>query len=196
MDDLITSKIWAVAMEAYGPGCGSNAMHRALSAALPLIRAGVVEDDRHGFGDLVASAYAEADKAMRKFPQPNYVISKVAEEAGEVVKAAIHCAESRETATSVAGEMKQLIAMLYRLWVEGDQVHGLHPVAAALPLIRAGVVEEAAVAVEQKAKAMDRRECCGVPGNPAYECCGDPIFMVSDSEAAATIRAMKGASHE
>jgi phosphoribosyl-ATP pyrophosphohydrolase len=99
----------------------------ALTAALPLIRAGV--DERHGFGVLVASAYAEADKAMRKFPQPNYVISKVAEEAGEVVKAAIHCAENRETADNVAGEMKQLIAMLYRLWVEGDQVHGLPPVA-------------------------------------------------------------------
>ena len=38
---------------------------------------------------LVEAARAEADKAMRKFPQPNYVISKVAEEAGEVVKAAI-----------------------------------------------------------------------------------------------------------
>jgi phosphoribosyl-ATP pyrophosphohydrolase len=103
-------------------------IRRNLEAALPLIRAGV--DERHGFGVLVASAYAEADKAMRKFPQPNYVISKVAEEAGEVVKAAIHCAENRETADNVAGEMKQLIAMLYRLWVEGDQVHGLPPVAA------------------------------------------------------------------
>jgi phosphoribosyl-ATP pyrophosphohydrolase len=103
---------------------------RALEAVLPMIRAGV--DDRHGFGDLVASAYAEADKAMRKFPQPNYVISKVAEEAGEVVKAAIHCAEKRETAENVAGEMKQLIAMLYRLWVEGDQVHGLSPIAEAI----------------------------------------------------------------
>ncbi|NJL70363.1 MAG: hypothetical protein HC888_01535 [Candidatus Competibacteraceae bacterium] len=74
----------------------------------------------------------EAEKAMRKFPQPNYVISKVAEEAGEVVKAAIHCAEKRETAESLRGEMKQLIAMLFRLWVEGDGVHGLPSVRAAL----------------------------------------------------------------
>lgn len=82
--------------------------------------------------DLVVDAMAEADKAMRKFPQPNYVISKIAEEAGEVVKAAIHCAEGRETADNLRGEMKQTIAMLYRLWVEGDQVHGLAPVFDAM----------------------------------------------------------------
>jgi len=92
-----------------------------------------------GFGDLVAAAHAEATKAMQKYPQPNYVISKIAEEAGEVVKAAIHCAEKRETAENVAGEMKQLIAMLIRLWIEGDQVHGLPPIAAA---IRAAAKED------------------------------------------------------
>lgn len=84
--------------------------------------------DQDGFCALIKEAKCEAEKAMRKFPQPNYVISKVAEEAGEVVKAAIHCAEARETAENLRGEMKQLIAMLYRLWVEGDQVHGLLPV--------------------------------------------------------------------
>ena len=36
---------------------------------------------------LVEAAWSEAQRAMTKFPQPNYVISKVAEEAGEVVKA-------------------------------------------------------------------------------------------------------------
>ena len=84
------------------------------------------------FDALIADARAEAEKAMRKFPQPNYVISKVAEEAGEVVKAAIHCAEGRETVENLRGEMKQLIAMIYRLWVEGDGVHGLPPARAAL----------------------------------------------------------------
>lgn len=77
-----------------------------------------------GAGDdwdaLMSDARAEAEKAMRKFPQPNYVISKIAEEAGEVVKAAIHCAEGRETADNLRGEMKQTLAMLYRLWVEGE----------------------------------------------------------------------------
>ena len=81
-----------------------------------------------GFSVLVTDAMQEAEKAMRKFPQPNYVISKFAEESGEVVKAAIHCAENRETKENLRGEMKQAIAMLYRLWVEGDEVHGLEPV--------------------------------------------------------------------
>jgi phosphoribosyl-ATP pyrophosphohydrolase len=111
-------------------------MRAALTVVLPIIRVGM--DDRHGFGELVSSAYAEADKAMQKFPRPNYVISKVAEEAGEVVKAAIHCAEKRETAENVAGEMKQLIAMLYRLWVEGDQVHGLSPIGEAIRAMKGG----------------------------------------------------------
>ena len=110
-------------------------MAQALADRDALVRREVLErakvatsDD--DFFELVVDALAEADRAMRKFPQPNYVISKVAEEAGEVVKAAIHCAEGRETAESVRGEMRQLIAMLYRLWVEGDQVHGLAAIRA------------------------------------------------------------------
>ena len=79
---------------------------------------------------LVDAARTEAEKAMRKFPQPNYVISKVAEEAGEVVKAAIHCAEGREKPENVRAEIVQAIAMLIRLYVEGDQVHGLPAIAA------------------------------------------------------------------
>lgn len=82
--------------------------------------------------ELFVAAWAEADKAMRKFPQPNYVISKVAEEAGEVVKAAIHCAEGRETPANVIAEIRQTMAMLLRLYVEGDQVHGLPPLKAAM----------------------------------------------------------------
>lgn len=77
------------------------------------------------FAALVVEAMAEAEKAMTKFPQPNYVISKFAEEAGEVVKAAIHHAEGRETRDAVVGEMRQALAMMLRLWIEGDQVHGM-----------------------------------------------------------------------
>lgn len=97
----------------------------ALAALERLSGRVTVEDD--AFLELIADGMAEADRAMRKFPQPNYVISKIAEEAGEVVKAAIHHAEDRETAENVIGEMRQLIAMLYRLCVEGDQVHGMGP---------------------------------------------------------------------
>lgn len=92
-------------------------------------RAAPAQPAPDAWDELVAEAITEAEKAMRKFPQPNYVISKIAEEAGEVVKAAIHAAEGRETLENLRGEMKQTIAMLYRLWVEGDQVHGLPPVA-------------------------------------------------------------------
>lgn len=77
--------------------------------------------------NLFHRAYAEARKAMRKYPQPNYVITKVAEEAGEVVKAAVHCAEGRETPENVTSEIVQAMAMLIRLYVEGDQVHGMPP---------------------------------------------------------------------
>ena len=94
------------------------------------IREAVGPDD--AVSELFVDAWSEADRAMRKFPQPNYVISKVAEEAGEVVKAAIHCAEGRETAENVAGEIKQAMAMLIRLFVEGDQIHGLPSIRAAL----------------------------------------------------------------
>ena len=92
--------------------------------------------------ELLAEARGEAAKAMRKFPQPNYVISKIAEEAGEVVKAAIHCAEGRETADNLRNEIRQTIAMLYRLWIEGDEVHGLPPVRTALSTFQEAGIKE------------------------------------------------------
>jgi hypothetical protein len=103
-------------------------------AAIDAVNAPVVPPDSADadLDTLFAEAKAEAEKAMRKFPQPNYVISKVAEEAGEVVKAAIHCAEGRATPEYVVGEIKQAMAMLIRLYIEGDQVHGLPPLSAAL----------------------------------------------------------------
>ena len=107
----------------------TRCLRDALTAALDEIER---IEKRDSFDDLIADAKSEAITAMRKFPQPNYVISKVAEEAGEVVKTAIHCAEGRDTPEELRGEIKQLIAMLYRLWVEGDEVHGLPAVRAAL----------------------------------------------------------------
>lgn len=79
--------------------------------------------------DLIPDAVAAAEKAMNKFPQPNYVISKWAEETGEVTKDLIHLAEDRQTPQHLRGEIVQSLAMLHRLLVEGDQVHGLLPVA-------------------------------------------------------------------
>jgi len=94
------------------------------------------------FGQLIADAKGAAEKAMRKFPQPNYVMTKFAEEAGEVTRGCIHMAEKRPDAdaqpSAVRGEMVQAIAMLYRLWVEGDQVHGLPPVGLAYEAVKVG----------------------------------------------------------
>lgn len=79
------------------------------------------------FSSLVAMARTSADKAVRKFPQPNYVLLKVAEEAGEVVQAGVHYAENRMTWDEVEGEIVQLLAMLIRLVTEGDQINGVTP---------------------------------------------------------------------
>ena len=82
------------------------------------------------FAYLVAMARVSADKAIRKFPQPNYVLLKVAEEAGEVVQAGVHYAENRMEWGQVEGEIVQLLAMLIRLVTEGDQVNGITPPAS------------------------------------------------------------------
>ncbi|HHJ4502173.1 TPA: ead/Ea22-like family protein [Raoultella ornithinolytica] len=91
------------------------------------------------FASLVAMARVSADKAIRKFPQPNYVLLKVAEEAGEVVQAGVHYAENRMEWVQVEGEIVQLLAMLIRLVTEGDQVNGITPPA----LCSAGIKVEA-----------------------------------------------------
>ncbi|MGK1705015.1 hypothetical protein ACR934_10825 [Klebsiella pneumoniae] len=91
------------------------------------------------FASLVAMALVSADKAIRKFPQPNYVLLKVAEEAGEVVQAGVHYAENRMEWGKVEGEIVQLLAMLIRLVTEGDQVNGITPPA----LCSAGIKVEA-----------------------------------------------------
>jgi len=90
-------------------------------------RAEAAEAKQDYFGSLVSKARISADKAMVKFPQPNYVLLKVAEEAGEVVQAGVHYAENRMSWGEVEGEIVQLVAMLIRLVTEGDQVNGIKP---------------------------------------------------------------------
>jgi len=71
-------------------------------------------------------AVVEAIKATHKFPQPNKVLLKVAEEAGEVVKAGVHLSENRDfTWHDLEDECIQTIAMCLRLLTEGDQTIGL-----------------------------------------------------------------------
>lgn len=88
----------------------------------------VGETEFDSFDDLVLLAKEEARKAMVKFPQPNYVITKLAEEAGEVVGGCVKYIEGRQDVHHVRMEMKQLIGVLYRLWHEGDGVHGCPPI--------------------------------------------------------------------
>lgn len=97
----------------------------ATDAHLKSVRAEAVPGDY--FGSLVSKARISADKAMVKFPQPNYVLLKVAEEAGEVVQAGVHYAEGRMKWDQLEGEVVQLLAMLMRLVTEGDQVNGVTP---------------------------------------------------------------------
>ena len=80
---------------------------------------------------LCSDAHNAAQNAVKKFPQPNYVLLKVAEESGEVIKAAVHFAEGRDTATHVREEIVQAMAMLMRLYLEGDGVNGVPPIHAA-----------------------------------------------------------------
>ncbi|MEQ9844577.1 hypothetical protein [Pectobacterium brasiliense] len=89
------------------------------------VRANTAPNDY--FSSLVSAARTRADKAIRKFPQPNYVLNKVAEENGEVIKAVIHYTEGREEWSSVEGEIIDNLAMLIRLVTEGDQVIGFTP---------------------------------------------------------------------
>lgn len=74
---------------------------------------------------LLPEAVARAEKAMLKWPAPNYTLSKFAEESGEAHKAMIHLAEGRESWENLRDELVDTLAMLHRLFVEGDEVHGL-----------------------------------------------------------------------
>lgn len=79
------------------------------------------------FAALVCAARIAATKAMKKFPQPNYVLLKVAEEAGEVVQAGVHYAEKWMPWENVEEEIIQLLAMLIRIVKEGDLINGVVP---------------------------------------------------------------------
>jgi len=79
------------------------------------------------FHDLVTKAWQQSLRASAKFPQPNYVLLKVAEEAGEVVRAGVHYAEGRMPWSEVEAEAVQLLAVLIRLLAEGDEVNGIIP---------------------------------------------------------------------
>ncbi len=102
------------------------------------------------FGSLVLKARTAATKASIKFPQPNYVTLKIAEEAGEVVRGAVHYAEGRMEWAEIEGEIVQLLAMLIRFVTEGDEINGVIP-PSTLP-----AAEPAPVAVNAVMCAAER----------------------------------------
>lgn len=75
--------------------------------------------------DVLSRSIQAASKAQIKFPQPNYVSLKIAEEAGELVRACVHYAEDRLTWEELEGEAVDTIAMVIRLLAEGDEVNGV-----------------------------------------------------------------------
>lgn len=117
----------------YEPACGFIATcgQRVLTPRPNGCPALSVSSEGDYFGALVARARIAAEKAARKFPQPNYVTLKIAEEAGEVVRGAVHYAEGRMPWDEVEGEIVQLLAMLIRFVTEGDEINGVRPPALA-----------------------------------------------------------------
>ncbi|WP_246876147.1 hypothetical protein [Citrobacter sp. CFNIH10] len=126
------------------------------------------------FSSLVSAARLRADKAMRKFPQPNYVLNKVAEESGEVIKEVIHYTEGRGDWNKVEYELVDNLAMLIRLVTEGDQVIGFTP-----PDVCRGAMLQGSQPVSNRDELPpDEIECdiCGhVSTDPEgrHHCCED-----------------------
>ena len=88
----------------------------------------MTNDQMEYLNSIVSRSVDQVQRAVNKFPQPNYCLLKVAEEAGEVVKAGVHLAEGRDfTHADLEGEVVDTIAMLFRVLIEGDQVIGLPP---------------------------------------------------------------------
>lgn len=60
---------------------------------------------------------------------------------------------------------------------------------AELATAGADMREKCAQAFEKRAIEIGVQECCGFGLGSPPECCGDPLFMISDRDGAAAIRA-------
>ena len=77
--------------------------------------------------DLFKRVAAEATRARGKFPEPRWLLMAMNEEVGELNKAVLqHICDGRSM-ESVRTELIQSMAMLLRLWTEGDPGIGLSP---------------------------------------------------------------------
>lgn len=126
------------------------------------------------FSSLVDAARIRADKAMCKYPQPNYVLNKVAEESGEVIKEVIHYTEGRGDWNKVEYELIDNLAMLIRLVTEGDQVIGFTPP----DVCRAALLQGSQPVSNRDELPVSEIECdiCGFKSTDpdgAHYCCED-----------------------
>ena len=166
------------------------------------------------FQGLVNIARRSATKAKIKYPQPNYVTLKIAEEAGEVVRGAVHYAEGRMEWNEVQGEIIQLLAMLIRFVTEGDEVNGVIPPELVrcvppplepdpTPALGWKAMQTAAISVIYThgdgvvAEALGQRTCCsghhcGCRGETVEESLRDAILALpGPSDEQALAEAMK-----
>ena len=83
---------------------------------------------------LLLAACAEAVRARTLYPKTDHLALALAEEAGEVVKAALDLRQGKGTAEGLRKELVQCIAMCIRLAEEGDAALGIPAVQPADPL--------------------------------------------------------------
>lgn len=76
---------------------------------------------------LFQDALIEVEKARQKYPHPNLLTLALAEEAGEIVKAALDHRQEKTGVSEVRKEIVQTIAMCLRLAQEGDPSVSLEP---------------------------------------------------------------------
>ena len=101
------------------PACGGSGHRDDVKPAC--------HNDNPYLSGILLRAFRAADKAKLKHPQPNKTLLKVAEEAGEVVRAGVHYSENRMEWSEVEAESVQAIAMIFRLLTEGDEINGVIP---------------------------------------------------------------------
>lgn len=77
---------------------------------------------------LAAAAADEYERALQLFPGANNNLLALCEEHGELVKACLDYHQGKSTEADIGKELTQCMAMLLRLWFQGDATIGLPPV--------------------------------------------------------------------
>lgn len=84
---------------------------------------------RSGSGSIVELVEQEVARARSKFAAPTHTLLATHEEVGELTRAVLrYQLERAGTAAEVQKELIQSMAMLLRLWEEGDQSLNLSPI--------------------------------------------------------------------